>query len=466
MSIDRFENAAATGFTGRLTHEKLNNEQAQKPTIFNKIASKISNLFKPMDHHAVANRGFEDRTLRQALANDLRKAYPQLPETFLDSVKEPRDKSLKKTELRQILQDAKTLALQSSLTLPGRDAPVTISPRLIAPSVIAANPDIVARLQDKVNNGAALVADILEGYPPEGAASLSDVSDVMWFLHLVAEESVGAFSSGAATVPDPGGRLRAFLDSCPEAYQRKSSHLSAFQREEHGAHRGIDFDFGSKTDLDTLLPNGQATVLYGQMAEGKLGMTEERLFIKLESHGCRLGTPSENRRDADGPAGRDVRALHDVKSSLGHFLSFMDGIEARATGEHAADSRKERVGREFLDGYKAVLDRAAALPGVGAQLTERLMENDPLSKSGGIRVMVANMDAVLNAAPGEFDFEGAIGLGGADEDATADGLELVGDFMTTIQAFRMQIMDRYPADTIQHRVGNEAVLTMEDLIPA
>lgn len=465
MSIDRFENAAATGFTGRLTSEKLSNEQAQKPTIFDKIASKIANLFKPDDARSVADRGFDNRMMRRSLERELQNAYPGLPQDFLFSVTEPRDKSLKQSELRQIMRTASELALQGGLTLPGREAPVAISATLVAPSIIAANHDIVPRLQEKIAHGASLVADILSGNPPGGQPSLKDVADVMWYLHLSAEESVGPFLSGAMTVPDPGGRLREFLDSCADVYQRKSSHLSSFQTEPHGTHRGIDFDIGKKTDLDTLLPNGRATVLFGRMPEGTQGLTEERLFVKMESHGCRLGTPSESQRDADGPSDRNVRLGPDLKNSIGHMLSFMQGMEARATGEHAAESRKERVGREFLDGYQNLLDQAASFPGVGAQLTKLLTNNDPMSKTGGIRVMVANMDALRDLSSDDIDFEGAIGIDGTDEQAIEDGIGKFADLMTSALGFRAQIMERYPEATISQRIGNEAVLTLEGLLP-
>src|SRR5690606_18187822 len=119
--------------------------------------------------------------------------------------------------------------------------------------------------------------------------SLQDVTDVMWYLHAMAEYKAGAhWKEGAITIEDPGGRIREFLDKCEgHAYQRPSTHVEGFQSAPNGRPRGIDC-YG-QLGPDQVLPYGRQTILYQQMGtqtDQTPLMPRNMLFLKMEQYGC------------------------------------------------------------------------------------------------------------------------------------------------------------------------------------
>ena len=261
-----------------------------------------------------------------------------------------------------------------------------------------------------------------------------EVNNVCWFMHLLAEnKNGGEFNSGAVTITDPGGRIKSFLDGCDQAYQRESSHTKEFQAMDGGTHRGIDFS-NTADDPNTIVPHGRATLLYGGLsASDDLAMPEDMLFFKLESHGCRLSEflPGVH-KDPEGPEGRRINLWADIKQFVGHSLSFLSGMGARATGDHGADSRKERIDGSVKEAYQAIVD---ALP----DQEDVLMAHDPLSTSGGIRVMIENLNN-LNII-----------------DMTPEQDRMVADFIGELE-------DKYgdEGDTMHLRIGNEVIISQDD----
>ncbi len=241
--------------------------------------------------------------------------------------------------------------------------------------------------------------DILEGVrngtrSAEQPATKKDVSDIAFYLQArgqLANEGT-AFSSGAFTIPDPECRIRNFLDSSPDAYQRDSSHTSKFQALDGARHRGIDLPEGGGSSLDEAMPYGMETLLYGSLPKNEgMRMPEDRLFLKMESHGAWLSKPSPG-YEPDGP--RRTAKLHDVGAFVGHSCSF---LATRGKGS-AAGSRKERIPDFFKREFRQLLKDAP-------NAKTMLLKDSPMDSSMGIRVAYRNaQDALLqtwNQRPAE-----------------------------------------------------------------
>lgn len=282
------------------------------------------------------------------------------------------------------------------LTMPGGDIDFP-SERLV--SMVKALPrreraaaadNIQQNLQGRLDNGRALLESVYNGNAPAGP-STDNVADVLLFLEAKAIQTGNAFIEGAFNIEDSEGKLAQWLNSCPERYQRTSSHLenqTQVQVDGHlNTHRGIDIPSGLNG-----LTSGMTTLLFGTIpADNTLG-TERRIFLKMESHGCRLSTLSKGDRTAglvrSDREDRPVRGS-DFKTMLGHLGSF---IATRGKGS-AEGSRKERVPDTVKSAYKQLLARTPE----GTELGNKLREHDPLNTGSGIRVMMCNLSAAEEA---------------------------------------------------------------------
>ena len=244
------------------------------------------------------------------------------------------------------------------------------------------------QLQAKINNGYNLVRDLSSGNVPNRACTAEDTTNIVWFLQAQGEKKIGqSFEQGAFSIPDPGGHIQQFLDSCPEAYQRFSSHLDDIQGQQGCKHRGIDSS-GSTSDLAHLLPHGMQTLLYGKLPKGEgTRLPEQRLYLKIEEHGCYMSKPKGG-RDVGGPTRPMNR--HDVGAFLGHIGTTIPSLFRKLLGRGEGEGTfKERLPPELKNGFKA-LQRDAP-----PEVQEILGRGGPMSKSGGVRVMLGNIDAVL-----------------------------------------------------------------------
>ena len=287
-------------------------------------------------------------------------------------------------------------------------------------------------LQARLDNGRTLLNSIYAGNAELGP-STDNVADVLLFLEAKAIQTGNAFTEGAFNIEDREGKLARWLDSCPERYQRSSSHLenqTRVQVDGHlNTHRGIDIPSGIRG-----LTSDKTTLLFGTIpADNTLG-TERRIFLKMESHGCRLSTLSRGDRVAGLAQGdRADRPVHasDFKTMLGHACSF---IATRGQGS-AEGSRKERVPDSVKSTYKRLLERAPE----GTALGDKLREHDPLNTGSGLRIMTRNLSAAVEAG---MDFAAVEREIRAFDDA--------------INAMR----DRSHMDV---RIGNEVVFDMNEL---
>ncbi len=246
-------------------------------------------------------------------------------------------------------------------------------------------------LQDKVDAGYQLVSSLTADTHNGAPCTQKDMTDIMFFLQVKAEGSKGSFSEGAFNIADPGGRIKTFLDSNNSAYQRDSSHITAFQTTGGQGHRGIDAN-GGGPNFDKTLPHGMKTLLYGGMPTNPaLKMPEDRLYLKIESHGAWLTKPRGG-DDAGGPHRTGNR--HDVGAFLGHSLSF---IATRGQGS-AAGTFKERIPDTVKNAYVSLTER------IGNPAKATLGLGDPTGTASGIRVMLENVDqALTQVLPGSQD---------------------------------------------------------------
>ncbi|MBI9089833.1 MAG: hypothetical protein JEZ12_11505 [Desulfobacterium sp.] len=339
------------------------------------------------------------------------------------------------------------LAKQIGITVPPASRAVSLDSRMIAKEIQslpksqrqAAMAQAGKTLQQRVNNGFKVHQQIQAGTANTPASS-TDIRDFMTFLTAKASQKTAAFANGAFNLPDPGNKIRDFLDSSTEVYQRSSTHIEGFS--DHGGcgHRGIDLK----------LPHGMGTLMYGGMEDGVMGTQGDRIFLKMESHGCRISTLSENQVDTQGPQSRPKRFMSDILSAVKHGWG---AIKTLLGLQNTKGTRKERLDKGVEKSFKALVEKArtSGTPG----LADALDLNNPAGKrtGHGVRTMMKNINVLLD-------------LENQPEKAKAIlGLEtLPQDLRTELEAFKGELESRY--DHVEHRIGNEVVFDTEELTGA
>jgi len=392
--------------------------------------------------------------VRQHFAAALKKAYPQIGAKVSDRLlnADKLEKPLSSKEISSVfsLVDAMKILKQAKLTVgPNRqEVPVSVSmlPRTLIDAHKNDIPGLVAKLQAKVDHGEQLVQQLRSNQLPDDrdCCDVKSAADIAWYVQVAGEAKIGSrYVSGATTMSDPGGRIKKFLDGSGEAYPRKSSHMSGkggFQSLENGYQRGLDCQ-SKDGDLDALLPNNRTTILYGRVGKSeKLRMPEERLYFKIEAHGCRLAAPgklqlrnNEALRDAprESPVGDGAQAREkrkgDLKQFLLHSADFATGGSADSIG---AVNRRETVPSDLKNEFKS-LTRACS-----HDLRKIMNAGNPLSSSTGIRFMRQNAQ---------------IALAQAEHLGNTQISEKLTNFITDLET-------SYPADTLHLRIGEEVIL--------
>ena len=320
---------------------------------------------------------------------------------------------------------------ESIVQIDGRmfEAEVRALPRGMRRQAVQNMPRI---LQERVDRGYAVWNGVRTG-ALTGPARTEDIRDLMTFFMVKGMEKGDPFREGSFSIEDPGQRLKKFLDSCPEGYNRASSHIRDFQRLPGGQHRGIDL----------ALPYGHHTLLYGAMSgEGfglpkGLGVPSDRIFLKMEQHGCRLFQSSQR---GDPPA-RGSR-LSDVREFLGHAVGYFKTLLRTLSGGRlfadARDSRKERIPKDIAREYTAILrhlDRSGQ-----QECAQILRHNKPLNSARGLHTLYFNLTFALNRSDLQLPPE------------TKDRL--------------MQLLDRLLTryDNFDVRIGNEVILNQNEIL--
>lgn len=211
-------------------------------------------------------------------------------------------------------------------------------------------------LVGKLARGEAIAAALRDpnGTPP--AATKGTVSDLMFYLRAQTDIAArGPWNRGAASMPDPGGRIRAWLNSTSKAvYMRPSSHLKPDQKGRGHTGRGIDFDQGGGT-LDGRLPYGARTLLFQGFTRDGI----ERLYFKVESEGTRVN-PYNFMGGVDESASAGMH-FADVMESLRH-LNNLRHKERDDSGLPRHGEKFEDLPRGVRDAYGAILAAVASDP--------------------------------------------------------------------------------------------------------
>jgi hypothetical protein len=378
-------------------------------------------------------------------AEELGKKDPKKGYEMLKKVKESARQQA--ANAKQELYDQQ-FAPETVAKVKGVDHPIQLHPQSM-PGVDKVSKDkrakVVAAMTEKMAKGKELL-DTINALDDDELTTMKapdrkDVADLMWYIKAMAEEKAGeAFAKGAMTVPDPGNKLRKYLDRCSQVYGRDSSHLKEQQNQALGQARGIDFYEGNIDNPDLLLPYGMNTVLT-QTVRSKDGT--DMLYVKMETESARFNPTFKKAQDT--PDARDW-TKEDVGRSIKHLINLLKAHEDGSL-KSFREQLPEGVGRAYAEvittAKKNGSNEAADLLAQGYKAAKK--------KSGGkmdygntVRVngIIANFEAVKKlAAAGKVDAK-------------------------TIQAIvecENKIVDAFGSDNNTERFGGEILLNKDDL---
>ncbi|MDR1519495.1 MAG: hypothetical protein LBU23_05040 [Planctomycetota bacterium] len=376
---------------------------------------------------------------------------------------------------RQNVHDAPPAPGQVAVTIPGL-GPKNISLTMV-PKGLRGQPDIGERLREKIIRGGESFRNISSGAIPDymkpGFAGLLSIeqqrakammiSDLAFFLQAQGEAKYGPFSEGAFSLPDPNGNLLKFLTSYPASYQRPSSHLDGLKaggqtgtRTDPGVeHWGLDLhDDGAH--LDTVLPNGFGTILFGKMPAVALSsqvqdhpgmgeIREDRLFLKIETHGTGGGVD----RALHNPPGQTRGIMQRIGDFFSHAGGYIKSLCRRLFGNNnPPGSHKERIPPQMKADYKAIVKLVSRAAGsktdkdvAKAIIGARHCTGD----SQGLRTMLLNLSLLELDAPDVLRHEANAGLRDA------------------INNFRVAWSAEHGFDHPELRIGQEIILTDVEL---
>ena len=326
-------------------------------------------------------------------------------------------------------------------------------------------------IQQYVQEGQTLHERIMKGEMQNVPHSKVEVAKLMWFLQALgsskASESSGQhppspalFKEGAFSIEDPDHRLEQFLFTA-NSYPRASSHLKEFQDQPGCEPRGTDV-------RGVPMPNNRKTVMFARMP----GATEVRhsrdpnmgqkgmLFLKMEPHGCRGLSFKGTGRTGDGAAGaaKSVkRFFANIKDFLGHGLGFLQSVGQRG-GALAiqGQNNRERISSDVKNLYTDITNHAKALKQLNLNPAQRKAADDaeallgqgkPLSSTGGIRVMIRNLETV------QKQLEAVMPAGANNPEALTFFTQRLTDALSLL---------RNHGDYPDMRIGNEVILMQGD----
>jgi hypothetical protein len=304
------------------------------------------------------------------------------------------------------------------------------------------------RVMGFVQQGQALLTNILNGNGPQ-APSKDDLNKLMWYFHALGSakavqssgvaEGNGKYKEGALNIEDPNGRLKAFFDGC-NSYPRASTHMHGYQSQgEQYKPRGVDL-------LNRETPHGRHTFLYQKMPPQGPNQ-KNMLFIKMESAGCRrAGTGGRHRLGglATSTTHKTKRGFSDVREGLHHFGSLLKSKLPFSIGIN----NKERIPSGMLKSYRNLYNQPTGMPNqVTSHMKNVLKHGGATHDSGGVKQMlvnIANAKAYLNGlAPQQC------------------GQQVKEAMLQRLTAMETQI--RTGRDHLDMRIGNEIIVTSEDL---
>lgn len=402
-------------------------------------------------------------------AETLARAQQRFPNVSVDVLKGVRSHSDIPEPLRNLEMQIRQQPRQQGITpvVVGEGSQAKIA---LMPNKGVRGPDVDRKIQQSVTQGKQLFDQIMAGGHPQ-RPNKTEVANLMWYLQALGSAKAGQssggdnpamYKEGGLFVEDPNGRLQAFLTNA-NSYGRSSSHMRDYQA------LGPDFKSRGVDIRNVETPNNRKTILFARLPRnnevpqgGPKGTGDKRmLFIKMEPHGCRgltakgSGTPRE-----DGVAPSKWKGFKrffcNAKDLFMHGTGFIKSLGQRV-GLVAVEGQnnRERIPSEVRNAYQSVLDQISGteFTGVPADKAEearssimRALENNaPLSDAGGIKQMLPNLRAAIQA----FD-----ALPGAVRDVAPDiGKNLL----------NLELTLRSHGDHPDMRIGNEVILTSDEM---
>jgi tetratricopeptide (TPR) repeat protein len=305
--------------------------------------------------------------------------------------------------------------------------------------------ETVKKIANKIGKGKDLFEQVQKnpGFIKQWAPTPEDVTDLMWFIKSKAQESMGqAFERGAMTIPDDDGNLQALLDKCEEAYIRDSSHMKDQQKREGGQARGIDFyegvEEGSVADTSRLLPSGMRTLLTQKVttAQGK-----RRLYIKMETESARIRAQFYKKDFYRNEIESRPREWKDWSNSIKHLGNLIKSKLGMSQGEDPVlRTFREKVPKAIETHIKAALKAAKDTENEEAE--EAIKGLQKAVKGGVTQIWAAYL---------------AIG---------ESGIEMDKSVYENLAKMAQAIFDIAPDVNPDERLGDEVVVSMDDLMPS
>lgn len=318
------------------------------------------------------------------------------------------------------------------------------------------------------NQGAAILKLVAEGQAlfnqimnnEKAPRGKEQIAKLMWFLQALGSSKAAIssgggpkadpalFKEGAFSIADPDRRLESYLRDS-NSYGRSSSHLKKFQKIPDCKARGVDV-------RGVCTPNARKTVLFARMPDktdagvgGAPHMGEKFLFLKMEPHGCRglskHGTGGPNSTTGDGKSAR--RFFANLKDWIGHLGGFLKSSGQRSgAAAIVGQNNRERIPKNVKKQYKKLMEKSTKL--LGGKISA-LGKDKPLSSTGGIRVMIRNLENALKETRDNPRLD--------NKDKLLNGKTVRQNMVDTLALLRTH------GDHLEHRFGSEVIFTSDEL---
>jgi len=259
----------------------------------------------------------------------------------------------------------------------------------------AEQPQNLAQLQAllaaRIERGRDILGAVYSGKGGAYRPTVENIACVTLALHAATRSKGENYSRGGFSVGDPDGHLYKWLDGCKEIYLRTSTHAREYQKMTVDGHmnmpRGIDIPPGKHGMFGPMRTLHYFTL---PKAEGQ----PRRLYLKLETFGIFKSTISKEDEEASRSLGMQTRPERtgDTVESIKHCASLLT-VFSRVGG----DSRRE----DFPNELKPHLENAQReLRSLGFANEANQLAEGVVKTNGGIRKMLANLQGILRANPG------------------------------------------------------------------
>ena len=307
-----------------------------------------------------------------------------------------------------------------------------------------------AMIDHHVSRGTCLLNQIITGQvlrpDPSDAGDKfrhqQDVIDLSWAIFNLSVNKDGGFHQGSLLIEDPNGQLGDFFEQHDQAHSRWSSHLDGQAQkgidvigEVHELEGRVEFlpfvgEHSLFNSLDLMkhnylehaaLPTDKSHILFGRI------MRKDRpfLFLKLENHGL---------RSAKGLIAHGYEyGWSFYERILSPWVNYAMGYEPSSL--KIEKHRKERVERQTSILYRTLVKRV---------IEKRPPELSVLERLNGATEVSQMIDEVVNI--------------GQDGEYLADAA-----IQEAVQEFFRDLNSRM-LDNIDHRIGNEVIFTVEQLV--